>query len=282
MKRKKIPIHIDELKKVGMSVELINIDQTKTHLLKAHRDDHYIFLLQQKGSLQVIVDFNTMTLKNACVLCIKPTQVHYYLPQKNVVGWILEVSPNIIEKDFRNYLDKLTTQFVSIKDTQKLLALVKLIDKTSNSSELDNFGIKESQSYVNAFIAIVCGLFNSTKEKNKKPQGRLSEIAATFQQSLKENFRTLKKPSDYADLLHISTSYLNETLIKTTGFSTSYWIQQELFLEAKRLLYHTELTAKEIAFELGFEDHTYFARLFKKVNGLTPMDFRKAYRDLSN
>jgi len=281
MKRKKIPIHIDELKKIGVSVEPINIDQSKTNLLKAHRDDHYIFLLQQKGSLQVFVDFNTILLKNACVLCIKPGQVHYYLPQKNL-GWILELSPNIIEKDFRNFLDKMTTQLVSIKDPKKLLTLVKLIDKTTDSAELNNFETKELNAYINAFLAIVCGLFGSLREKNINPQSRVSQITTAFQQLLKKNFCTLKRPADYANLLNISTSYLNETLIKSTGFHTSYWIQQELFLEAKRLLHHTELTSKEIAYELGFEDHTYFARLFKKVNGLTPMDFRKTYRDLSN
>ncbi|ANH82453.1 hypothetical protein A8C56_17080 [Niabella ginsenosidivorans] len=281
MKRKKIPVHIDELGKTGVSVEFVNTDQAETYLLKAHRDDHYIFLLQQKGSIQVMLDFNSITLKDACVFFIKPGQVHYYSRRK-IVGWFLAVSPAIIEKDLRNYLDKLTSQFLFLKETRKLTTILKLVDKTAQSPKPDNFELKELQSYANAFIAIVCSSFSSSQERSISPQSRLSQITTAFQQFLKKHFRTLKKPADYANLLCISTSYLNETLIKTTGFSTSYWIQQELFLEAKRLLHHTELTAKEIAFELGFEDHTYFTRLFKKVNGITPMNFRKAYRDLSN
>ena len=281
MKRKKIPVHIDELVNVDVAIQLLHIDPTLTHLLTAHRDDHYIFMLQQKGSLQLILDFKSITLKNTCLLFIKPGQVHYYLPRKTE-GWLLEVRPNIIEKDFRDYLDKLISQFIPINDSSKLTSILKLVNKTSSLYKLNNFQKKEIQSYVNAFVAIVCAAFNSIEEKNTNPQSRLNQITSTFHKLLTDNFRTYKKPAEYARLLHISTSYLNETLIKTTGFSTTYWIQQQLFLEAKRLLHHTELTAKEIAFEIGFEDHTYFARLFKKVNGLTPLDFRKAYRDLSN
>jgi AraC family transcriptional regulator, transcriptional activator of pobA len=281
MKRKKIPIHADELQKNGVSVESINIDLSKADLLKAHRDDHYIFLLQQKANLQVIVDFKTFTLKKSCLLCIKPGQVHYYLPQKNA-GYILEVSPNIIEKDFRNYLDKISTPLIAVKDGQKLITLVKWIEKTVHSAELSLFEVKELQYYTNAFVAAVCGLFSNITEKNTHPQSRLSQITAAFRELLKEHYHSKKRPADYAKLLNISTPYLNEILIKATGFSTSYWIQQEVFMEAKRLLHHTELTAKEIAFELGYEDAAYFARLFKSVNGLTPLNFRKAYRDLSN
>ena len=55
--------------------------------------------------------------------------------------------------------------------------------------------------------------------------------------------------------------------------------QQEIMLEAKRLLYHSNCSVKEIAHELGYEDHTYFSRLFKKTVGDTPGEFRRHYRE---
>lgn len=281
MRRKKIPFHIGELNDAGMSVKPLSIDQPRTNLLNAHRDDHYIFMLQQEGDTHLMLDFNSIKLKNTYLYFIKPGQVHHYLRLK-CVGWFLAVSPSIIEKDFRNYLEELSSQFFFIKDTRKLVTILKLLNKTSYLSGLNNFETKEIQFYVNAFIAIVCSSFDSIEEMNVKPPSRSNQITIEFKQLLKTNFRTFKKPADYAKLLNISPAYLNETLTKSTGFSTSYWIQQELFLEAKSLLYHTELTVKEIAFELGFEDYTYFSRLFKKINGLTPTDFKKIYHDLSN
>ena len=56
----------------------------------------------------------------------------------------------------------------------------------------------------------------------------------------------------------------------------SYWIQHELVLEAKRLLYYSDLTVKEVAFALGYDDHAYFSRLFSKVTGMSPGSFRKS------
>jgi YesN/AraC family two-component response regulator len=79
-------------------------------------------------------------------------------------------------------------------------------------------------------------------------------------------------------VLHLSISYLNEIDKETTGFTVSYWIQQEVVLEAKRLLYYSQCSVKEIAHALGYADHTYFSRLFKKVEGRTPGEFREMYR----
>ncbi len=74
--------------------------------------------------------------------------------------------------------------------------------------------------------------------------------------------------------LHITPLYLNEIVKEITGFPASYWIHQEIMLEAKRLLYYTNLDVKQIAFDLGYEDHAYFSRFFKKNTGLTAGEFR--------
>jgi YesN/AraC family two-component response regulator len=46
-------------------------------------------------------------------------------------------------------------------------------------------------------------------------------------------------------------------------------------LEAKRLLFHSSKSVKEIAHDLGYEDHSYFSRLFNKSTGMTALAFRK-------
>ena len=89
----------------------------------------------------------------------------------------------------------------------------------------------------------------------------------------------MKSPAEYAAALNLSLSYLNEAVKACTGFAVSYWIQYEVILEAKRLLYHTDYNVKEIANELGYEDHAYFSRLFKKMVVQTPVEFRRRYRE---
>jgi AraC-like DNA-binding protein len=104
------------------------------------------------------------------------------------------------------------------------------------------------------------------------------QLAQDFKKLLVEHVRTLKSPSAYAAKLNVSETYLNEALKKATGLSVSYWIQQEVILEAKRLLYYSQLNVKEIAHALGYEDHAYFSRLFKKAEGVTPLAFKADYR----
>ena len=89
----------------------------------------------------------------------------------------------------------------------------------------------------------------------------------------------MKSPCQYADKLNYSLSYLNESVKSVTGFPISYWIHQQIILEAKRLLYYTDMSVREIAFFLGYEDHTYFSRLFSKVAGMSPGAFRQKFHE---
>lgn len=90
-------------------------------------------------------------------------------------------------------------------------------------------------------------------------------------------YKTVQRAGEYASALHLSLSYLNEAVKEATGFTVSYWIQHEILLEAKRLLYYSGGSVKEIAHELGYDDHAYFSRLFKRAVGKTPGAFRAQY-----
>lgn len=95
-----------------------------------------------------------------------------------------------------------------------------------------------------------------------------------FRALLVNHYLTLRTPSAYAAALHISAAYLSETVSAQSGFTVHHWIHEQLMLEARRRLYHTDETIKEIAHGLGYEDHAYFSRLFRKKTGLTPQQFR--------
>ncbi|MEZ0453718.1 helix-turn-helix domain-containing protein [Sphingobacterium thalpophilum] len=64
-----------------------------------------------------------------------------------------------------------------------------------------------------------------------------------------------------------------------TGQTVSQHIQDRVILEAKRLLYHSDKSVKEIAFELGYDDYPYFSRLFAKNTGISALAFRNKRYD---
>ena len=99
-------------------------------------------------------------------------------------------------------------------------------------------------------------------------------LSHQFKQALFQNFKRLHRTSEYATLLKISPNHLNKVLKATTDKSPKQWINETLILEAKYLLHQTNLNINEIAHELGFDDASYFSRLFRKIESITPTDYK--------
>jgi len=98
-------------------------------------------------------------------------------------------------------------------------------------------------------------------------------LAANFEERTTTNIG-LPTVSLMAEKLHISSRYLTDLLKQETGKTALELIHLFLIGEAKNLLTEGELNISEISHLLGFENTTYFSRLFKKEVGRTPNEFR--------
>lgn len=83
--------------------------------------------------------------------------------------------------------------------------------------------------------------------------------------------------AEYAELLFIAPKTITHKFKRCNLPQPNDIIKNRILLEAKRLLVHTQLTAKEIGYELGYEDPAYFSRLFVQKTGETPSGFRIKY-----
>jgi len=209
---------------------------------------------------------------NVSYIC--PGQVHKYL-KIEATGWILGIETALIPQQLRQLLEsgKNQKQVGAISDCVPFLHCIELI--TTQRDSKSDFGIRKAiiHSLLEALIGMMAqAIFQSAA--TKKPANRKVEITDQLRTLVQQNHTSLKTPGEYAALLNISVAYLNEAVKDNTGFSASHLIQEEIFLEAKRLLHHTKLNAREIAFRLGYHDPTYFSRLFRKFTGYTPLAFR--------
>lgn len=91
---------------------------------------------------------------------------------------------------------------------------------------------------------------------------------------LNEHYLTERKVAFYANSLDISEKRLNQILMDKMHKTATQQLHNRLILEAKRLLTVSELTIKEITYELNFADRGYFSRFFKKQTGQTPEEFK--------
>ena len=96
----------------------------------------------------------------------------------------------------------------------------------------------------------------------------------TFQELIESHFTQHRDVHFYAEALHTHPNNLNHIVKKATGLTAKQIITNRLIIEAKYLLASTELSIKEIAFELGFEDPNYFTTFFRKEQNASPAQYR--------
>jgi AraC-like DNA-binding protein len=232
----------------------------------------------EKGYAKLLIDFTEYESAEATVLCILPGQVHAPVEQVDVHCWFLAVDAMFVNNEHKNVFEKLSF----IKSRPKLTGNNILDLKyclTTMHRRLKNGELFTAHSVVGYLLSTYIGMIAEIYQKGfpASINNRCGIITSQFKSMLSANYRTIKNPSQYALRLNISPVYLNEAVKKTTGMNVSNCIHNEIVTHAKRLLFYTRMSVKEIALELGYEDYAYFTRLFTKVSALSPVQFRKKH-----
>jgi len=123
-------------------------------------------------------------------------------------------------------------------------------------------------------------IWKNTHEVHSDENRQELEFIRKFSQLVEWNFTTKHTVAAYADLLNITPKLLNKRITKFSKDTPNDLIKQRIVLEAQRMLAHTGLSVKEIGYKLGYEDPSYFIRLFTKQTGSAPQQFRKQYTTL--
>jgi len=100
-------------------------------------------------------------------------------------------------------------------------------------------------------------------------------ILQKLKDAIENNFKTKHSPADYAELLYISPKALAKITKSHFNKTLSSLINERIIIEAKRELYLSSKTIKEIAYGLGYEDEFYFSRFFKVNAAISPQLYRE-------
>lgn len=286
MKRKKIPTHkhITDNESVNLLLHYVSYGNLHnmsdgediTNVISDHKDDYFIFFFLQGGTAKVRVDFKEIEFSENTVYCTIPGQVHSIINLSNIKGWFLAIDAVFVKDKYKEIFNKLkffnNKLHLSYENKTELLQCISLVSKkyTSNNELV-------SQSILHDLVSSYIGMIAEIYQKGFPAikNNRYMEITSQFETLLSANYKTMKRPKQYASEINISSVYLNEAVKNTTGFSVRDCIQNEIILQAKRLLYYTDLAVKEISLKLGYDDWAYFTRLFTKSTNLTPSQFRK-------
>ena len=266
-------------------------NQFSTHLsefhisiTKPHKHDFYLSVLFTKGSGKHTIDFNTYNIKPGSLFFMLPGQTHDWELSNDIEGYIFFHTKSFYNLLFPNKrLDEYPTFYLrdNLKhiqlDTQEqpiyenYFKTILTEYQTSNLLKYRKIGLLLDLIYIDSNRIKINTPFNSDKTNTQMMYYK------NLQQLIDTNFLTLKKPKDYAEKLNITVKHINKIVTSLLNKSTSELINERIILEAKRLISHGELTIKEIAYHLNYEDYSYFSRFFKKNTGLTPSEFSNQF-----
>ncbi len=152
-----------------------------------------------------------------------------------------------------------------------------LLDQISN--EMGKESIAQHEVLV-AYLKIF--LIEAVRQKKQFDQdsqlafsGHQSEVLQNLVDMIESNYCRVHTPQEYADLLCVNSKTLAKITKKYLNQTPTNLITGRIIVEAKRELYLTSRSVKEVSARLGYNDEFYFSRLFKKKVGVSPDTYRK-------
>lgn len=259
----------------------------KNHLIdhsfieEPHRHNSYVLVFFTKGSGTHEIDFDVFTIQAGSMFFLQPGQIHHWNLSDDVEGFVIFYSQEM----YNLYFGQKTLQdypfYSSVNNKPEMvfdLAELKAILPYFNTMIAEN---KENQMFkqdkiMNLLDTILIAIARKYTVTNLHEAHSYNVKIKSFEGLLEKNFKIEKTPSFYASQLHITLKHLNRICNEILQKTTTEVITDRILLEAKRMLMDKKITVNEIATALGYDDYSYFTRLFKKHIGITPSAFRIA------
>jgi AraC family transcriptional activator of pobA len=240
-----------------------------------HRHDFHELLLVEEGSLRHTVDGETADLGPHSLALIARGQVHAVDRAIDTVGWMLrfaeEVLPAGTQAPFpaRPGLDPVVA--LSPADLATLAPVADLIE-----AEAARPVSVEQDTALRALLTVLLLRVDRIRQAaGADPAARAEQrIYQDFVALLERDFAAHHGVAHYAGTLGLDPIRLSAILTRVLGITTKRAIDDRLVLEAKRLLRHTSLPLKAIATELGYADQFHLSKVFKRLTGVSPHDYR--------
>jgi AraC family transcriptional activator of pobA len=248
----------------------------------AHRDAHYLLVLLNAGELHLTLDFEELILRAPALLLVSPGQVHQLRGARAPLGWGVSFEPSLVAEEVRTLLEQGLRQPLPLAAHPALQArattLLALLADYQQDASGPSLG-PALQALLVALLHLLAAVLAPPTVTAGASITRGQELLAGFYQLLRQHFAAWKQPAQYAAALAVTPSHLNDTVKGLSGQSVSQHLQARVILEAKRLLYYSDQSVKQVGYALGYDEPVYFGKLFKKVAGLTPQQFRHSIRE---
>lgn len=241
-----------------------------------HAHLYQLFCIES-GKVTVDTSSQSNAVSTPCVLVVPPDTLHGLRYSTNVKGKILTISDAVFNRLFPN-ATPLVLEFETLKCINFPSGSFDTIQRLFADIDEELFSNKPGREDMleSLLRQLFIGLHRLVLHHGNS---LLTDTNATlqyyrrFMQSVKAADQQKSIPA-FAKELNITAVHLNRICQQVRGKSALSIVQEHVIEQAKNYLSHTSYTVTEIAYRLNFEYPNYFARLFKKLNGMSPKEYR--------
>lgn len=238
----------------------------------------YILVWCSEGKIEVEIDGINFTIQANSVITITSGQFHKFKGVLNAKGLILQFTYDFFCKDDKDIELIFHNGLFCHFDQNEVIDVSSHKSISMHLERIEWELEKKPYQYlisIHSRIELILVEINRAKIQQGHQIWKPDALFLKFLESIKANFQHNQPVKYYADLLMTTELKLNELSKQHAGKTAQQIIHGLIISEAKRLFLYQNLSVKEVAFALGFNDPFYFSNFFKKHTALSPLSFKK-------
>jgi len=260
---------------------------TSGYRLLADKGYYRIIWIQESSATYCI---NNTTLRTGPTLyCICPGQPVTFLSNASCSGFIIGFTDDFLS-DQQDNNDVITSyrlfksfkdNFIVTPDPSSLSAMNDLLLTFLAECDLnDLLWTAITARHLKLFLLYL--VQHMICKKSEKSNHYNNTLANKYLDLVEAQFTIKKSVRDYARALYVTPNHLNKIVKDETGFTARQHIQKKIITAAKRELYLSGISMKQVAHQLGFDDIAHFSKFFKKASGISFSGFKKTLSHQTN
>lgn len=273
------------------TIGLVHINSESLELINSDAYKSYIKVLYLNEGFEIKVDFNVYRTEGPTLFFISPNQVLSIDKLGETAGYFVFYNRDFYCIQLHDeevacdglLFNNINNMPMTIIPEGDATFIDYLFSRIEDEFELKDGSLEEMiRTYLKQLLIKATRLWKVQHLDGimaARPSNDL-EFFRRFTQLVEANFKEKHNVADYADLLVIAPKTLTHRFKRLNLPQPNEIIKNRIILEAKRLLVHTNRTAKEIAYSLGYDDPAYFSRLFFIKTGEPPSGFRSKYLNI--
>ena len=252
-------------------------DDKQVEVPFSHRHFFYAVYWIHQGSGIHVIDFEEYEIKPNRIFFVKPEQIHFLHNDTMMEYSALQFTEEFMSCSDTGYQTEereiAVCHDLTLEEQERMEILFKQISAEAVSGL--EYSTALIQSEINTLLLDLerIGL-------DKRRYTALPDLLLKYRMLVEKQYTATRLVQKYAGQLGVSANYLNVLVRKYLGKSALNLINERVILEIKRRLLRTEKGVSEIAYDLGFDELSYFSRFFKRHTGMTPIAFREKMNEM--